>query len=105
MAKTSKKSEAVKALTVALDVDATMARRLRVRAALNDVSPQDELRGILGLSRKKPQRPRLSLSLKPEDYEFLGNQYGIDPADRNKIKQAIMSTLVDELDEKPKQEE
>lgn len=93
MVKASKKLAAVKAVSVAVDLSEEIGRRLRVEAALNDLSPQDQLRKIIGLSYKKPQRPRISLSLRPDDYEFLSNKYGIDRAKKNEIKKAVLAEI------------
>lgn len=90
MVRDSKKLAAVKAVSVAVDLSEEIGRKLRVEAALNDLSPQDQLRKIIGLSYKKPQRPRISLSLRPDDYEFLSKKYGIDLAKKNEIKKAVL---------------
>ena len=93
MVKSSNKLAAVKAVSVAVDLSEEIARKLRVEAALNDLSPQDQLRKTIGLPFKKPQRPRISLSLRPGDYDYLGKRYGLAEDARNEIKKAILAEL------------
>ncbi len=91
------KQAAAKAVVVALDVSEGLARALRVRAALNDLSPQDQMRGMIDLPFSRPQRPRLNLSLSEADCRSLGERYSLDPLDRIEIKRAVMRELKMEL--------
>ena len=91
--KSNKKLAAVKAVSVAVDLSEKIGRRLRVDAALNGLSPQDQLRKMIGLSYKKPQRPRVTLSLREEDYGYLGERYGFKETDTNEIKKSVINEI------------
>ncbi len=89
------KTRAVRAVQMAMDLDVSVARALRVEAARADLTPQDHMRKLLGLSYRPAQRPRLSLSLSDEDYALLAEHFGLDPADRPAIKKAVITALSD----------
>ena len=91
----SSKDRAVRAVQVAMDLDAHVARRIRVLAALEDMTPQDFIRQFLGLDFTPARRPRLSLSLSTGDYEILGRKYGLGPDQHTAIKAAIVRQLHD----------
>lgn len=93
MLKSSKKLDAVKAVSVAIDLSEKMGRKLRVDAAFNGLSPQDQLRKLIDLPYKKPQRPRITLSLRDEDYAHLATRYDIDEANKGAIKKAVMAEI------------
>lgn len=76
-----------------MDLDALVARRVKVMAALDDMTPQDYMRRALDLNFKSPQRPRLSLSLGDEDYQRLGQRYGLDPDQKTEIKRRIIAEV------------
>ncbi len=94
------KLAAVKAVSIAVDLSEKIGRRLRVEAALNDLSPQDQLRKMIGLPYKKPQRPRITLSLREDDYEYLSVRYGFDIKNKIEIKKAVMAEISTILQEK-----
>ncbi|MBL4803116.1 MAG: hypothetical protein JKY45_14625 [Emcibacter sp.] len=98
--KSNKKLAAVKAVSVAVDLSEKIGRRLRVDAALNGLSPQDQLRKMIGLSYKKPQRPRVTLSLREEDYGYLGERYGVKTTDTNEIKKSVINEISNILHKK-----
>ncbi len=91
--KLSKKLEKVTAVSIAIDLSEKMGRRLRVEAALEGMSPQDQLRKMVGLSFKKPQRPRVTLSLREEDYILLAKRYKINSCNKNDIKKRVMEEI------------
>ncbi len=90
---TTSKSKAVRAVQVAMDLEASVARALKVQAALADMTPQDHMRALLGLDYKPARRPRLSISLSDQDYDILARRYGLDPSDHTAIKRAVIQTL------------
>ena len=91
--KLSKKLEKVKAVSIAIDLGEKMGRRLRVEAAFEGVSPQDQLRKMIGLSFKKPQRPRITLSLREKDYVLLAKRYEIKLDNKNDIKKRVVQEI------------
>lgn len=94
-----KNQAAAKATQVAFDLDEKFQYTIR-RAALDaGVSPSDQIRTILGLSvAKRPKRPRLTVSLSPEDYLLLAQKYGLDPQAQLEIKKRVLDDLVHFVD-------
>jgi len=68
---------------------------LRIQAIEQDLSPSDYIREIIGLPRKKPIRPRLSISLSAEDYQILGKRYQLMPDKKEQIRGKIKEELLD----------
>lgn len=93
--KWSGNTETVKAIQVAFELDSEITRKIKERAARNDLTPSAQIRKILGLSYTPPKRPRLTASLMPEDYEILGKRYDVDPSNMLEIKRRIINELVD----------
>ena len=63
-------------------------------------NPPDRIREILGLSvNRKPQRPRLSISLTDDDFHLLSEQFEVDAADRLRIRQLAAERLIAHLQE------
>lgn len=86
--KWKKEEKAIKAIQVAFDLDERVQYVIRREALEMDVNPSERMRQILGLTTHKlPQRPRLSISLKLEDFEALAKKYDVDATDRRTIKQ------------------
>ncbi len=80
--------KAIKAIQVAFDLDEQIQYIIRREALDLDINPSERMRQILGLvSNKTPQRPRLSISLKPDDFAALAKKYNVDVNDRRAIKQ------------------
>lgn len=73
--------EALTKIQLAFEFEAKKQRAIKRIAIDRNLSPSDVLRDIIGLSVKKPVRPRITLVLKPEDFEALGQRYDI-AADR-----------------------
>jgi len=86
----------IRAVQVIFELGLEQSRALRISAIERDLSPSDYIRDIIGLPRKKPIRPRLSISLSEEDYLLLGKRYNITPDKkeliREKIKEEIITT-------------
>lgn len=86
---------AIRAVQIAFDVEAEVLNAVRTAAFNNDLSTSDQLRLVLGLEViRKPKRPRLTVSLSPEDYAVLGERYGVDPSDALAIKEKALADLI-----------
>lgn len=80
--------KAIKAIQVAFDLNERIQYIIRREALDMDVNPSERMRQILGLTTNRiPQRPRLSISLKPQDFEVLAARYNVDASDKRSIKQ------------------
>ncbi|MDP2562241.1 hypothetical protein [Psychrobium sp. 1_MG-2023] len=89
-------NKAIKATQVAFDMDERIQYEIRRQALEDGVSPSDQIRHILGLPcTRRPKRPRLTVSLSPDDYELLGQKYGIDPAKQLEIKKIVVAELTE----------
>jgi len=86
--------KAIKATQVAFDISTEAQKNLKLMATQNDLSPSDQMREILGLPRKKPVRPRLTISLTVEDYKLLADLYGLDPEDKLAIKERAAKEII-----------
>ena len=81
-------------MQVIFELEQAESRALRMRALERDLSPSDYIRDIVGLPRKKPIRPRLSISLSEEDYQILAKRYGLQPEQKDRIRALIKDELV-----------
>lgn len=80
--------KAIKAIQVAFDLDERIQYVIRWEALDMEINPSERMRQILGLTTNKlPQRPRLSISLKAEDFEILASRYKVNASDKRIIKQ------------------
>ena len=87
--------KAVKAVQVAFDMDEKIQLAIRTEALQAGLSPSDQIRDILGLSTsKRPKRPRLTVSLAPEDYQVLAQKYQLNPEQQLEIKKKLMDELI-----------
>jgi hypothetical protein len=97
MAKTTKwnkDNKAVKATQVAFELEQKVARQIHEMAAKEGLTPSSQIRKLVGLTYSPPKRPRLTVSLSPEDYVELGKKYKVDPEDTLEIKRKIMEELI-----------
>jgi hypothetical protein len=79
--------KAIKAIQLAFDLDEKVQYTLRREALECDINPSERIRQILGLeSNKIPQRPRLSISLRPQDFSYLAKKYDINKDNKKDIK-------------------
>jgi hypothetical protein len=86
---------AIKAVQVAFDMDEKIQFEIRKQALEAGLSPSDKIRSILGLpTSKRPKRPRLTVSLSPQDYEELGKKYDLAADQQLEIKKKLMDELV-----------
>ena len=92
--------KAAKATQVAFDLDEHFQYSIRKAALDAGVSPSDQIRTILGLSvSKRPKRPRLTVSLSPNDYVQLAEKYGLDTDAQLEIKKRVLDDLVNFVSE------
>lgn len=90
-----KEQSAIKAIQVAFDISAEAQKIIKQEALANNLNPPDQIRKILGLSyNKKPVRPRLTVTLKDDDFVILGQRYGIDPKDQTAIREKVAEELL-----------
>lgn len=93
--KSWKKSEkSIRAIQVIFELEQAQSKVLRINAIKKDLSPSDYIRDIVGLPRKKPIRPRLSISLSEDDYKILARRYKLKPDQKDKIRECIKDELV-----------
>lgn len=85
----------IKATQIAFEMDQDIARSIRTMAAQEGLNPSDQIRKLIGLTYSPPKRPRLTVSLRPDDYAQLAEKYGMDVEDRLGIKHRMMQELVD----------
>jgi len=87
--------EALKAVQVAFDVELTVMEAVRSAAFHNELSPSDQIRQLLHLpTSERPKRPRLTVTLSADDYQLLGERYGLPADDRLSIKERVTNELV-----------
>jgi len=88
--------KAIKAVQVAFDMDEKIQLSIRKQALDAGLSPSDQIRDILGLPiNKKPKRPRLTVSLAPDDYKVLAEKYQLQPDQQLEIKKRLMDDLIE----------
>ncbi|MEN8136067.1 MAG: hypothetical protein ABFS18_11125 [Thermodesulfobacteriota bacterium] len=90
-----KQKQTFKATQIAFEVEQQIARRIRLLAAEEGLTPSDQIRKLIGLTFSAPKRPRLTASLTPMDYEKLGEKYKITPSDTLAIKRKIIEELIE----------
>lgn len=86
--------KSIRAVQVIFELEQAQSRELRIKAIENDLSPSDYIRNIVGLPRKKPIRPRLSISLSAEDYVVLAKRYKLKPEEKDKIRENMKEELI-----------
>jgi hypothetical protein len=92
----SESDKAIRATQVAFDVDNEIIDTIKSQACVKGVTPSDMIRLILGLElAAKRVRPRLTMSLKEQDYQELAMKYGLKPSERLAIKAKIIEEIRD----------
>jgi hypothetical protein len=92
--------KAIKAVQVAFDMDEKIQLAIRTQALQAGLSPSDKIRDILGLSiNKRPKRPRLTVSLAPDDYKVLAKKYKLAPSQQLEIKKKLMDELIHHIND------
>ena len=93
--------KAIKAVQVAFDMDEKIQLAIRTQALQAGLSPSDQIRDILGLPiNKRPKRPRLTVSLAPDDYVTLAEKYQLTPDQQLEIKKKLMDELIHHVNDK-----
>ncbi len=90
----TKSDKSIRAVQVIFELEQAQSRTLRIKAIEKNLSPSDYIRDIIGLPRKKPIRPRLSISLSEEDYQTLAKRYRLKADEKNKIRECIKGELI-----------
>lgn len=86
--------KAIRATQVAFDVENEIIDAVKQAACEKGMAPSDMIRRIVGLKvTVKPVRPRLTMSLKEDDYHELAKKYGLKASERLVIK----SRMVEEI--------
>ncbi|MCI2283187.1 hypothetical protein L3081_07020 [Colwellia sp. MSW7] len=90
--------KAIKAVQVAFDMDEKIQLSIRKQALEAGLSPSDQIRDILGLTiNKRPKRPRLTVSLAPDDYQVLAEKYNLKAEQQLEIKRKLMDELIEHV--------
>ena len=92
-------NKSIRAVQVIFELEQAVSKALRIKAIEQDMSPSDYIREVVGLPRKKPVRPRLSISLNEEDYKILAQRYNLSPEDKTAIRARIKQELVEQHQE------
>jgi hypothetical protein len=93
---------ALHAVQVAFDVEAAVLEAVRHAAFDNNLSSSDQIRRILDLAvSRRPKRPRLTVTLTPDDYAALAQRYALAAEDRLAIKERVTQELIDFAGQKP----
>jgi len=86
--------KSIRAVQVIFELEQAHSKALRIKAIQNDLSYSDQIREILELPRKKPIRPRLSVSLSEEDYKLLAKRYQLEPSEKDQIREKMKEDLI-----------
>jgi len=84
-AKWEKQRTVLKKVQLTFELMQSVDRQIRIDAAKEGESPSNVVRKILGLDVSPPQRPRLGVSLSPEELESLAERYQVDPSDKKNL--------------------
>lgn len=90
----SQSDKNIRAVQVIFELGLEQSRTLRINAIKQDLSPSDYIRDIVGLPRKKPIRPRLSISLSADDYNILAERYRLSANEKEQIREKIKAELL-----------
>jgi hypothetical protein len=93
------KNKAVKATQIAFELEKKVVRQIHQLALAEGLTTSSQIRKLINLPYSPPKRPRLTVSLSQEDYDFLGKRYNVDASDTLEIKRMIMRQLIEELGE------
>lgn len=96
----SASSKTGKTTQVAFDLSANGRMKLKIDAAMDDITPAEKAREALGLSVKtKKTRDKLVLRLSEEDFIYLALKYGIDPEDKLSIRNKAADDIAEKYSE------
>jgi hypothetical protein len=89
-------TQAIKAVQVAFDVSESVLDAVRRAAFASSLSTSDQVRVVLGLEIvRQAKRPRLTISLNAQDYQVLGQRFGLKASDHLAIKEQVIAALVE----------
>lgn len=90
----SDSDKAIRATQVAFDVENEIIDAVKQAACQKGMAPSDMIRQIVGLKVTiKPVRPRLTMSLKEDDYIELAKKYGLQSSERLAIKSRMIEEI------------
>ena len=89
-----KSEKNIRAVQVVFELDQKSSKNIRLAAIENDQSFSDQIRDILELPKKRPVRPRLSVSLSEQDYQVLAKRYGLKTTDKEAIRESMKKELM-----------
>jgi hypothetical protein len=96
----SSTSKTAKTTQFAFDLSASSRKKLRIEAAMDDMSPSDKARQALGLTLNiKKVKPKLILNLTEDDFKFLAEKYEIDPSDKLAIRTKAAEQIISQYSE------
>ena len=96
----SSSSKTLKTTQIAFDLNDSCRKKLRIEAAMDDMSPSEKARETLGLSLKtKKVRPKLILNLTEEDFKILADKYDIDPENKLAIRDRAAGEVINQYSE------
>jgi len=85
-----------KTVQIAFDMDSNLQYSIRRSALDKGISPSEKIRDLLALPmHKKPKRPRLTVTLSPDDYVQLGKRYNIPADNQLEIKKCVVEELTE----------
>ncbi len=91
----SSSSKTVKTTQIAINLSAESRKKLRIEAAMDDMSPSDKARETLGLNlNTKKMRSKLILNLTEKDFKFLAGKYGVDPEDKLEVRDKAAEEII-----------
>ena len=92
----SSSSKTGRTTQLAFDLSANGRKKLKIEAALDDMTPAEKAREKLGLSIKtKKASPKLILRLTEKDFQALADKYDIEFEDRLTIRNKAAEVLAD----------
>ena len=96
----SSSSKTGRTTQLAFDLSANGRKKLKIEAALDDMTPAEKARETLGLSIKtKKASPKLILRLTEKDFQFLADKYDVEFEDRLTIRNMAAEELANQYSE------
>jgi len=90
-----KSEKSLRAVQLVFEFSQYVSDHIRTQANRKGLSPSNQIRTILDLPIKQSRRPRLSVSLSPQDYEQLAGRYQLEVTDKLGIRRAISEELIE----------
>ncbi len=81
---------------IAVDLSVNGRKKLTIEAAVDDITPSEKARQVLGLMlREKIAPAKLTIRLSEEDYRLLALKYGVDRDDKLTIRDRVAEELAE----------